>query len=195
MFSLARLPQTFALLVVTLSLIGCGGQPPDKEIQQAEAAIAAAETAQAGAYARTELNAAKDALANAREAVGGRDYRLALNHALDSRERAQNAAVQASAALAAARSSADSAISTAVTTLNEATSKIKAADASHVSPRTLAGPRAGIADAETRLQEARTAWEKGDFAAATAAAAAASEHLSAMAEDFDALVPSARRRR
>ena len=195
MFSLARLPQTLALLLVTLPLIGCGGQPPDKEIQQAEAEIAAAETAQAGAYARTELNAAKDALATAREAVGDRDYRLALNHALDSRERAQNATVQASAAIAAARSSADNAISTAVTTLNAATSKIKAADASHVSPRTLAGPRAGIADAEARLQEARTAWEKGDFAAATAAATAASERLSAMAEDFDALIPPARRRR
>ena len=195
MFSLVRLPQTFALLLVTLSLSGCGGQPPDKEIQQAEAAIAEAETAQAGAYARTELSAAKDALANAREAVGDHDYRLALNHALDSRERAQNAAVQASAAIAAARSAADNAISTAVTTLNAATSKVKAADVSHVSPRTLAGPRAGIADAEALVQEARTAWEKGDFAAAAKTAAAASEHLDAMSEDLDALVPSARRRR
>ena len=183
------------LLLASFAIIACGGEPPDKEIQQAEAAVAAARTAGAEQYATDEFAAARDALAHARQAVEDRDYRLALNRALDGRERALNAAVQASAGLVAARSGADNAISAAVTALNAANATIKSADAAHVSPRALAGPRAGVAAADIRLQEARTAWEKADYAAATKAAATATENLGAMSEDLDALVPSSRRRR
>jgi hypothetical protein len=191
-----RLLVTIALAPLLISFVACGGDPPDKEIQQADAAIAAAKTAGADRYAADEFKAAQEALTHAREAVDERDYRLALNHALDSRERAQNAAAQAAAGLVAARTEADHAISDAVSDLDAASSKVKAATAVHVSPRVLAGHQAGIADAEARLQEARTAWEQGDFAAATTAATTASEHLHAVMDDFDVSpVAPVRRRR
>ena len=72
--------------------MACGGEPPDKEMQQAQGAIDAARAAGADQYAHEEFAAAQEALTHANEAVEQRDYRLALNHALDSRERAQNAA-------------------------------------------------------------------------------------------------------
>ena len=74
-----------------VSLVACG-EPPDKEMHQAQGAIDAARAAGADTYAPDEFKAAVDALARAQDAVAQRDYRLALNNALDSRERAQNAA-------------------------------------------------------------------------------------------------------
>jgi hypothetical protein len=55
--------------------------------------------------------------------------------------------------------------------------------------------KAAVADAETQLQEARTAWEAKDYPKATTAAASASEKLSALSGDLEALQPAARRRR
>ena len=81
-----------ALCLALFVTIGCGGEPPDKEMQQAQGALDAARAAGADRYATEEFTAATLALVNAKEAVDQRDYRLALNHALDSRERAQNAA-------------------------------------------------------------------------------------------------------
>lgn len=191
----ARLLFAIVLVLVPFTLIACGGDPPDKEIQQAETAIEVAVTSGADRYASDELKAARDAVAHAREAVADRDYRLALNHALDGRERAQNAAVQASANRIAARDAADKAISSAVSALDAASSRLKAADAAHVSPRTLAEPRATVADAETRLQEARAAWENGDFPLATTAATAARERLDGMRDELDNLAAVPRPRR
>ena len=71
------------------------GDPPDKEMQQAQGAIDAARAAGADQYARDEFTAAEDALKRAHEAVDQRDYRQALNNALDARERAQTAAKEA----------------------------------------------------------------------------------------------------
>src|SRR4029078_2966791 len=79
------------------------GDPPEKEMQQAQGAIDAARAAGADRYAVEEYTAATEALKNARIAVEQRDYRLALNHALDSLERAQEAARQAADGKAAAR--------------------------------------------------------------------------------------------
>ena len=65
---------------------GCG-EPPSKEMHQAQGAIDAARAAGAERYAADTLAAAVKALAQADLAANQRDYRLALNHALDSRER------------------------------------------------------------------------------------------------------------
>ena len=73
------------------TLAACGGDPPEKEMQQAQAAIDVAVAAGAETYAAQELAAAEAALTHAGSAVAARDYRLALNHALDSRQRALNA--------------------------------------------------------------------------------------------------------
>ena len=72
--------------------------PPLKEMNQAQAALEAAEAKGAARHAGDEYSAAVEALQRSRDAVTRRDYRLALNDALDSRERAQNAARLASEA-------------------------------------------------------------------------------------------------
>src|SRR5205807_5231258 len=82
------------------------GDPPDKEMQQAQGAIDAARAAGADQYAHADFVAAQEALKRAQDAVDQRDYRLALNHALDSRERAQNAVKAAADQKAAARTDA-----------------------------------------------------------------------------------------
>src|SRR5215217_1576123 len=83
------------------------GDPPDREMQQAQSAIDAARAGGAGHYAPSEFAAAEDALKRARDAVAQRDYRLALNNALDARERAQTAAKEAADGARAARAKAD----------------------------------------------------------------------------------------
>src|SRR5947207_13888678 len=102
------LRRSFAstLVLFALSSFACGGDPPDKEIQQAQDAIDKARAAGADRYAVEEYTAAVEALKNAHAAVDQRDYRLALNNALDSRERADNAAKLAIDGKAAAKSAA-----------------------------------------------------------------------------------------
>src|SRR5947209_14527583 len=91
-------------IVIIVSMIAAAcGEPPEREMQQAQGAIDAARAAGADAYAHTEFTAAQDALKQAREAAGQHDYQSALNHALDSRERAQNAAKEAADRKATAR--------------------------------------------------------------------------------------------
>jgi len=160
----ARLVVTLACLVL---LIACG-EPPNKEMDQAQGAIDAARAAGADQYARDELAAATTALTRANEAVEQRDYRLALNHALDARERAQEAARQAAGQKAIVRSEVEREITAIRTSLDRAAAQVAAAQTAKIPVRQLAAPRAVLADAETALQKARTALAKEDYLAARA---------------------------
>src|SRR3954471_9038112 len=90
MSSMRRLALSLALLAAVAGA-ACG-DPPDKEMQQAQGAIDAARAAGAAVYATEEFSAAETALKNSRVAAAERGYPLALNHPLASRERAQEAA-------------------------------------------------------------------------------------------------------
>src|SRR5258707_924021 len=109
-----------ALLTVATLLCGACGDPPEKEMQQAEGAIAAARAAGADRYAHDEFAASETSLKRAHDAVEQRDYRLALNYALDSRERAQSAAKEAGDRKAAARGDAERALANASAALTQA---------------------------------------------------------------------------
>src|SRR5438105_115336 len=148
-------------VVLALSSFACGGNPPEKEIQQASHALEAARAAGADRYAVEEYTAAVDALKNANAAVEQRDYRLALNDALDSRERADNAAKLAVDGKAAARSAAQRALNAANAAVTAADAKIKAANG-HLPARSLADARAAMDAAQSHVQEARTAFAGGD---------------------------------
>jgi hypothetical protein len=191
-------PRRFALLMaalcITCTCLACGGDPPDREIQQAEEAIASAQSAGADRFAAEEFKAAQEALARSRDAVTARDYRLALNHALDARERALAAASQATTTVASARAAADMAIGVATRGIASTNAAIQAADG-RGNARAIAALKTAVADAEAQLQEARTAWEAKDYPKATTAAAAASEKLSGLSDELEALSPAARRRR
>lgn len=190
-----RRPLAPLAVAAALALAACGGEPPDKEIQQAQNAIETAKDIGADQYAPEEFKAAQDALAHANEAVAQRDYRLALNHALDARDRAQTAARQTAARKATARIDAERALGRVNVALATAHAKLKTAEAAHVSPRLLAGPRRTMATAETSVQKARAAMEHNDFPAVVAAANAATPRLQAVVRDLDAAASSGPRRR
>jgi len=184
-----------ALCLALLVTIGCGGEPPDKEMQQAQGALDAARAAGADKYATEEFTAATLALTNAKEAVDQRDYRLALNHALDSRERAQNAAKMAADGKATARTEADRAINAAQAEINAAETRVKTAETGK-SARALDGPQHAIGTAQATLQEARADFEKGNYLEIPAKVGAATASLAAVSAELDAVgVTPTRRRR
>jgi hypothetical protein len=191
------MPRARLILLLALSLtVASCGQPPDKEMQQAQGAIDAARAAGAEQYARDEFAAAQAALKRSQDAVAVRDYRLALNHALDSRERAQNAAKQAADGMAIARVEADRAIAAAAALVASAQTMLKGAEGRRAPARTLATARAAIARADRRVQEARAAFEKNDYAAVTTATTAATQELQVATKTLQPTqAPASRRRR
>lgn len=183
-------------VVVALALVAAAcGDPPEKEIQQARGAIDAAKAAGADQYARDELAAAEKSLQAANDAVTDRDYRLALNDALDAREHAQTAAKQAGDGKAAARADADRVLRDASSALDDARTRLKAAEAARVSPRTLADARRLIADGEDTLQKARAAFQAGQYADVEDTVAGTTTRLLATARDLQAAAAAGTRRR
>jgi hypothetical protein len=190
-----RRPVARLLLAAALTVGACGGEPPDKEIQQAQGAIDAAKAVGAEQYAADEFNAAQTALKNANDAVEQRDYRLALNHALDARDRAKTAARQAADRKAAERVDADRALNAAARALIDAQARLKAAETARAAARTLQEARRTLATGERSVQKARTSFDAGDYPAATEAAHAAASQLQAVAPSAEPASTSGPRRR
>jgi len=186
-----------ALLVVVFTLSTClaCGDPPDKELQQAQRAIDAARAKGADRYARDDFAAAEAALKSARDAVEQRDYRLALNRALDAEARAQGAAADADARRATAQGEADKAVSDATRVLTIAHARLQAAEAARVRPKVLTPSRRAMASAERGLQEARTAFGVGDYLTARDTARGANTRLAEATRAIDAAMPPPSRRR
>jgi len=181
---------------VVAAMMGAAcGNPPDKEMQTAQAAIDSARAAGAGPFAREEFAAAEDALKRSHDAVAQRDYRLALNAALDARERAQIAAKQAAEEKAAARADAERALAEADAALHESRAKLRAAETAHASAKVLVAARKAIADGETAVQEARTALGQGDYVAAAERSRNAAKHLQGTTRDLEAVPTTGTRRR
>ena len=183
------------LVVLALFTAACGGDPPEKEMQQAQAAIDAAVAAGAETYAAAELAAAETALNHAGSAVAARDYRLALNHALDSRQRAQNATKLAGEGMAAARAEAERTITRAASGVEGMRTRLKSPEVPRLPARIVSAVRVAVADADKRVQEARTAFDRGDFKAAQAAANAANAELSAATGNLESAAAAAKRRK
>jgi hypothetical protein len=68
-------------------------------------------------------------------------------------------------------------------------SRLKNAETGRVPSRTLAGPKKTAADGDRRLQEARTALERGDYAGAVSTASAALPLLAEAERQLAAAVP------
>ena len=183
-------------LAVLAAIAGAAcGDPPDKEMQQAQAAIDAARAVGAEQYAHEEFAAAQDALTRSHDAVTQRDYRQALNTALDARERAQTATKDAAAGKTAARDEATRGMAGADAALHDTRAKLKAAEAAHAPGRILTTGRHAIDNGESAMQKARTAFEKEDFAAAITAARSVSTQLAATTHDLEAAGSAGGRRR
>ena len=184
-----------SVAVLTAAISAACGDPPDKEMRQAQSAIDAARAGGADLYAKDEFAAAQDALKRATDAVTQRDYRQALNNALDARERAQTSAKEAAERKAAARANAERALGEATTTLNDARTRLKPAETARGSMRPVAVARRAFADGDTAVQKARTAFTRGEYLAVTEAAHAATARLLAAMRDLEASAPPAARRR
>lgn len=187
-----RVLSSLALLAALAT--ACAG-PPDKELQQAQAAIETAKTAGADRYAVDDFNAAQEALKQANDAVAQRDYRLALNHALDARERAQSAAKDATDRKAAVRVEAERAMASVGPALSEAHTRLRAAEAAHVATRTLAEARHTIASVEQAVQKAGAARDRGDYLEVVDLLKTAMPRLQGVAQDLQAALPPGARRR
>jgi hypothetical protein len=179
------MPRIMRILVLPLALslllvAGCG-DPPDKELHEAQGAIDAARAAGADKYAADELKAAQDALDHANAAVGDRDYRLALNYALDSRERAQNAAKTAADQKAATRSDAERLLAEVTSGIAIATAKRQALEAARQPAAAIAPLAAAIANARQATDDAGKALASQDYLAAKA-------HLEGVAAALTAAV-------
>ena len=182
-----------ALLLVSLSSFACGGQPPTKEMQDAQTAIDAALAAGADKYASEEYAFAREAIQRAKAAVSEGDYRLALSSALDSRERAQLAAQEATTKKAAARAESESALTRVRGLVATAKTRIDGAEADRAAASALAGPKSALASAEQHVQEAGAAFGQGDYVKANSETAAALQALVAVTTGLDALSPRRRR--
>jgi hypothetical protein len=152
-----------AVIVASSSIVACGGNPPDKEIEQAQTAIETARAASAERYAKDDFTASTDALKSAHAAVDARDYRQALNYALEAKERADAAAKDAADRKATARSSADRALRNAALAVVDVRAKLKSPQAAQKPLRVLNAARSAAADGENHVQEARAAFERADY--------------------------------
>ena len=155
---MSRLAVSCLVACVVAVTAGCG-DPPSKELHQAQGAIDAARAAGADSYATDEFAAAVDALARAEAAVGQRDYRLALSQALDSRERAQNAAKLAASQKAAVRSDAEHLLAELTSAAAMASARLSAETSRTSSPAAIA--------LQSALQTARGALDDAGKALAT----------------------------
>jgi hypothetical protein len=174
-----------AVIVASTSILACGGNPPDKEIQQAQTAVDAARATGAERYAKDDFSASTDALKNAHAAVEARDYRLALNYALEARDRAEAAARDAADRKATARSNADRALRNAALALVDIRAKLKSAQATQKPLRVLNAARSAAADGENHVQEARAAFEREDYPKVLEILAAPAARLRESIRDLD----------
>jgi hypothetical protein len=154
----------FLFLFFAASLVpACGDDRPDKEIQQAQAAIASAKAAGANDYAHDEFVGAQDALKRAQDALTQQDYRLALTSAIDSRERAQSATTLAVDQKTIAKSAAERTLAGTLNALAEAKAKVQTAQAARVPARILKEPLKVIDDADALVQKAGAAFQREEY--------------------------------
>ncbi len=155
-------------LLLLLLASGCA-EPPNKEMDQAQGAIDAAQAAGADRYATSEYAAATEALENANTAAATSDHRLALSYALESREHAQNAARNAADAKARVRVDVDHASTALAALIAEGRTLLDAAARGGVPPARLEQAASDLTVAASHLQESGEAVETGDYLGASAA--------------------------
>ena len=158
-----RMRRRLACVLVGAAFCAACSEPPTKEREQAQGAIAAARAAGAGVYAPEELHAAETALAAYDTAVGQGDYRLALNEAIEARDSAYAAARRAGDEKAAARSEAERLAAAVDASIQAAESRVAGTTAPRPPAAVAARLRASIKTATTAVQKARSLMTNQDY--------------------------------
>lgn len=161
--------RTLTLVALTLVTAACGN-PPSKEMDQAQGAIDAARAAGGDKYATAEFGAAVDSLKRSEQAAAERDYRLALNDALESREHAQNAAREAADTKAQLRGTAERTMAELAPLLADANTRLQAVQQARgparVQARVLRQVQDELATLNASVQKAGDAMTAGDYLSA-----------------------------
>jgi hypothetical protein len=189
-----RRPATWILILLACVPIACS-EPPQKEIDAAQAAVDAAKAADAEGYAADEYTPAVTALQKSRASVDKRDYRQALNYAIDARQRAAEAAKQTATAKAHTRVAAETLVTECSARVSQLDTDIRVAEGAHVPSRDLRSMRTTLADAESALQEARKSMNAGNYAEVMTSLTEVRRKLDAAVAGVDALRQRPPRRR
>jgi hypothetical protein len=158
-------------------------------MDQAQGAIDAARAAGAEEYAGEQLDAAVTALKQSRDAVTQRDYRSALNYALESRDRAQNAAKQASEQRATVRGQVERTLADLNALLARADRRVTLAESNKVPRRTITATKTALTPARAAVQKAGAAVARGEYAAAQRALEGVEARVSAAIAQIEAATP------
>jgi hypothetical protein len=184
------------IALFTLVALGCG-EPPSKEMNQAQGAIDAAKAAGAETYAPNELAAAVEALRRSEEAVTQGDYRTALSHALESRGQATAAAKAAVSARARARGDVERRLAEVSASAEKTRGRLEEPPVARLPRRIRQAAQRAIAAADKSLQEARTALGSDDYNAAMKALDHATDTIqkanTALDQALDKATPRRRR--
>jgi hypothetical protein len=167
------------LLCCSLACAACTS-PPDKEMNQARAAIEAARAAGADAYAPEEYKSAVAALKHSEDSVEQRDYRQALAYALDSREQAQAAVRTAASEKAAARSQSEAELRDLQGLLAQAQTRLRGAQGPRARRRILQTQQRTVDTADAAVQKARAAMARQDYLGARDAMRGVRDQLQAV---------------
>jgi hypothetical protein len=164
-------------LAVLLTAAASCSNPPTKERDQAQTALAAARAADAAIYAAEDLQAAQAALDKYDQSVGQRDYRQALSDAIEARDRAYEAARQSTTLKASARTQLQGAMTQLDGLLKVAAARLASTTPPRLAPVAADRLRGASRSATTALQEARTRMDSGRYREGLAAIQPAIEDL------------------
>ena len=174
--------------LILLALAGCS-EPPQKEIDEARSAIAAAQAAGAETYASDEYAGATATLAKSQASVGERDYRQALSYAIDARQRAIEASKLVPEGRARAKAAADAELKKTIDSVAHLESVLRAAEKDRATAQELRAPRGALGAAQTAVQEARTALDARKYAEASVRLRGVRENVDAAAKTVASIPP------
>jgi predicted ribosome quality control (RQC) complex YloA/Tae2 family protein len=155
--------------VVLLALVPAAcGEPPNKEMGQAQGAVDTARAAGAEQYAREEYTAATQALSRSKDAATQGDYKLALNEALNSFDHAQTAARDAATERAQVRGQVERELAALEAVLADVHRRLDAGAKVRSSREAVKTIRTQADTIEKALQEARARVSAHDYLGARA---------------------------
>ena len=163
-------------LFAVAALSGCGGDPPQADLDGAKAALDGARAAGAEKYASSELSAAQSAYDDAKAAFDAeadkmfKDWEVVAPKIADAKSKANRATSSAQQAKSSARSGAASAITAASSAVQAARTGLDAAPAGKGTEGDIEQLRASLDSADADLSAARSSVVSEDFEGATATA-------------------------
>lgn len=181
------LAPVFMGLFAVAGLTGCGGDPPQADLDAATAALNAARSAGAEKYASGELSSAQSAYDDAKAAFTAeaekmfKDWAAVTPKLADAKNKADRAASAATQAKGRAKTGAESAIAAASTAVQAARASLDAAPAGKGTEGDIEQLRSSLDAADADLNTARSSVSREDFASAVSQANGAKGKAEAVA--------------